>query len=261
MASIDLTTNAGQATVAYQDALNQAKNAQNALLRQYGFTMPGAGGTYSVEAAQSAFDPNVLFNTGTGQIDQGMIQRLAGSLQAGTTGILSDITRGGGAAEAEALAAGRASGIAGGGLMAQRRALAESQTASQTGQAKSEFLAGIGEALSPIGSAYQQIAIGTAQDKAAAEAAAAAAASLPQVSEEGAVTEPATVSQIFGKPNSKGGILPSGSRGNYKVKAQPKGNVPKNPKPGQTFTGKQGVPVVYRPQGPQGSGWYKKGKK
>jgi len=265
MASIDLTTNAGQATVAYQDALNQAKNAQNALLRQYGFTMPGAGGAYSVEAAQSAFDPNMLFNTGTGQIDQGMIQRLAGSLQAGTTGILSDITRGGGAAEAEALAAGRASGIAGGGLMAQRRALAESQTATQTGQAKSEFLAGVGQALSPIGSAFQQIAIGTAQDKAADEAAAAAAATTPTmptfVDETVPAAESPVTNQIFGKPNTKGGILPSGSRGNYQTKTQPKGNVPKNPKPGQTFTGKQGVPVVYRPQGPQGAGWYKKGKK
>jgi len=193
MATIGLTTNAGKASIAYQDALNQARNTQNALLRQYGFTMPGVNGAYSIEAAQSAFDPNTLFNTNTGQIDQSMIQRLAGSLQAGTTGILSDITRGGGAAEASVLAAGRASGLAGGGLMAQRRALSESQTATQMGQAKSDFLAGVGEALSPIGSAYQQIAVGTAEDKAAAEAADAAAATTPTAPEQATTTSKPTL--------------------------------------------------------------------
>jgi hypothetical protein len=50
--------------------------------------------------------------------------------------------------------------------MAQRRGLAETMTAGQVGQAKSEFLAGIGEALAPIGGAYQNLKIGEAQDEA-----------------------------------------------------------------------------------------------
>ena len=69
MATVDLTSAAGQAAVAYQDALNQARNMQNALLRQYGFTAPSVGGGYSVESAQRAFDPNVLFDKATGGID------------------------------------------------------------------------------------------------------------------------------------------------------------------------------------------------
>lgn len=180
MASVDLTTNAGQAAVAYQDALNQARNAQNALLRQYGFTAPAVGGGYTIEAAQRAFDPNVLFDKATGGIDTARLQGLAGSLEAGPTGMLADIGRGGAAAEAEAALGARSAGIAGGGLAAQRRRLAEAQTGAQLGQARSSFLAGLGEAMAPIGGAFQQLQIAQAQDKAAEEAARAAAATLPQ---------------------------------------------------------------------------------
>ena len=180
MASIDLATNAGKASVAYQDALNQARNAQNALLRQYGFTAPNVGGGYSVESAQRAFDPNTLFDKATGGIDTAKLQSLAGSLEAGPTGMLADISRGGASAEAEAVLGARAAGIAGGGLAAQRRRLAEAQTGAQLGQARSSFLAGLGEAMSPIGGAFQQLQIAQAEDKAAEEAAKAASATIPQ---------------------------------------------------------------------------------
>ena len=180
MASIDLATNAGKASVAYQDALNQARNAQNALLRQYGFTAPNVGGGYSIESAQRAFDPNTLFDKATGGIDTAKLQSLASSLQAGPTGMLADISRGGASAEAEAVLGARAAGIAGGGLAAQRRRLAEAQTGAQLGQARSSFLAGLGEAMSPIGGAFQQLQIAQAEDKAAEEAAKAASATIPQ---------------------------------------------------------------------------------
>lgn len=269
MASIDLTSAAGQAAVAYQDALNQARNTQNALLRQYGFTAPATGGGYSVEAAQQAFDPNVLFDKATGGIDQARLKELAGGLRAGGTGILADIARGGASAEAEAALGARAAGIGRGGLAEQRRRLAEAQTTAQTGQAQQQFLAGLGEAMAPIGGAFQRLQIAQAEAKAQEEAAKAAASTIPQTPEQEAMVADSTPAEatpsattIFrGQPNTRGGILSSGSRGNYKVKVQPKGsNLPKNPKPGQTFTGKQGVNVVFRPQGPAGSGWYKKKK-
>jgi len=53
----------------------------------------------------------------------------------------------------------------GGGLMSQRRGLAEAMTAGQIGQAKNEFLAGLGEAMAPIGSAFQDVKIGEAYDE------------------------------------------------------------------------------------------------
>lgn len=268
MASIDLTSSAGQAAVAYQDALNQARNTQNALLRQYGFTMMGPTGDYSVETAQRAFDPNVLFDRATGGIDQAKLAELAKGLTVGTGGLFGEIARGGASAEAEAALGARAAGLRGG-LAQQRRQLAEAQAAQQLTEAKGQALAGLGEAMAPIGGAFQRLQIAQAEAKAQEEAAKAAAGTIPQTPEAQAMAEEASPAEatpsattIFrGQPNTRGGILPSGSRGNYKVKVQPKGsNLPKNPKPGQTFTGKHGVNVVFRPQGPSGAGWYKKKK-
>lgn len=271
----DLYSNAGMAAIAYRDALTAAQNTQNALLRQYGFTMPNAQGQYSVEAAQTAFDPNTLFDQATGGINQARLAELAGKVQIGGTGALSDILRGGASTEAEAMLGARAAGLGGGGLAAQRRALAETQTAGQLGQAKQEFISATAQGLQPIGAAYSGLQQARIADRMAAEAARAAAATIPSVSEpvyatdmpvegDGGAAAPAPAAggkTVFaGKANAAGGVLPAGSRGNYKVKAQPKGNVPKNPVAGQTFTGKQGVNVVYRPQGPSGAGWYKKKK-
>ena len=160
MAGESIIDYAGQAAIAYQDALNQARNTQNALLRQYGFTAPGTGGEYSVESAQAAFDPNSLFDKATGGVNKAKLAQLAGSLQVGGTGAIADIMRQGATAEADVAAEARSRGLGGeigGGLMSQRRALAEAQTTGQVGAAKQQFLAGIGEALSPIGSAWQGV--------------------------------------------------------------------------------------------------------
>lgn len=268
----DLISNAGMAAIAYRDALTAAQNTQNALLRQYGFTMPNAAGQYTVEGAQAAFDPNTLFDQATGGINQARLAELAGKIQVGSTGALSDIMRGGAATEAEAALAARTAGLGGGGLAAQRRALAEAQTAGQLGAAKQEFVSGVAQGLAPVSQAYSGLQQARIQDRMALEAARAAAATAPSVTEPlydtstpdvadtAAATSSGGTTVFAGKANTAGGILPSGSRGNYTTKVQPKGTVPKNPKPGQTFTGKQGVNVVYRPQGPSGAGWYKKKK-
>ncbi len=261
MAGEDLLTYSGQAAIAYQDALNQAKNMQNALLRQYGFVAPDASGNYSVEGAQSAFDPNTLFDKATGGIDQAKLSQLVGGLGVGGTGRIADISRAGASSEAEAAMEVRqrlGEGI-GGGLMSQRRGLAEAMTAGQVGAAKSEFLAGLGEAMSPIGGAFQSLRIAEAQDKLAMEEAAAIQAGLPTMPAEETVTPEAATPSALDKVFTSGGILPSASRGAYNASWKKTENTPKNPKPGQAFVTKSGDRIIYRTAGPKGAGWYKKG--
>lgn len=200
----DLYSNAGMAAIAYRDALTAAQNTQNALLRQYGFTMPNASGQYTVEGAQAAFDPNTLFDQSTGGINQARLADLAGRVQVGTTGLLSDIMRGGATAEAEAALGARTSGLQGG-LAAQRRALAEAQTSGQLGQARQEFVSGIAQGLQPIGAAYSGLQQARIADRMAAEAARAAAATIPSVS------EPVFETQMPEVVASEGGQTPSGT--------------------------------------------------
>jgi hypothetical protein len=165
----DLLTNTGQAAIAYQDALNQARNAQNALFAQYGYTMPNASGGYDSKSAGEAFDPNSLYDKSTGKVDEARLTQMFGQLQMGGSGLLADITRGGASSEAEAVGELQSRGLGGdigGGLVGQRRQLAESQAAGQIGTAKNQFVAGIGQAQSGIGGAYQTLQTGMAMDAA-----------------------------------------------------------------------------------------------
>lgn len=160
----DLLTNTGQAAIAYQDALNQARNTANMLLRQYGFTRPNASGQYTVESAQSAFDPNSLFDNATGGLNQQKLQEAISGLSVGGRGVFGDIYRGGASGEAEQMIASRAAGLQGG-LAAQRRKIVEAQTSGQIGQARSQFIGGIGQAIAPIGSAWQGLQTSQTQDE------------------------------------------------------------------------------------------------
>lgn len=181
MAGEDLLTYTGQAAIAYQDALNQARNTQNSLLRQYGFIAPNSAGGYSTEAAQAAFDPNTLFDKATGGVDQAKLSQAMASIRTGGTGLLAQIGRAGAGEEAAAMqevASRGFGGEIGGGLMQQRRQLAEAQTKGQLGQAKSEFISALGQGLAPIGSSYQQLQTAQAQDTAARLEAEAAKASV-----------------------------------------------------------------------------------
>ena len=242
MAGEDLLTYTGQAAIAYQDALNQAKNTQNALLRQYGFTAPGAGGGYSVEGAQAAFDPNVLFNKATGKVDEAGLASLVGCLQSGGTGLLANISRAGATGEAEAIAGQRARGFGGdigGGLMTQARQGAETASAGQMSQAKSEFISSLGGALSPIGGAWQGLQTATAQDEASRLASEAARASI--------------VAPVPPTPEVTAPTAP----GKYATSGTPGGKPPTSPRGGQLYTGPGGVKWQYRMNGPSGKGWYK----
>ena len=205
MAGDSLLTYTGQASIAYQDALNQARNTQNSLLRQYGFTSPNASGQYSVENAQSAFDPNSLYDRNTGSVDKNKLASLMGSLQYGNTGRLADVARGGVSGEADVMSEVRSRGLGGeigGGLMNQRRNLAESVAGSQMGAAKNEFIAGLGGALAPIGGAWQNLQTAQAQD--AANLAAANARNATNSSGY-SVDEAGDTSVAGGKPRLSGG--------------------------------------------------------
>jgi hypothetical protein len=157
----DLMTNTSQATIAYQDALNQARNAQNSLFRSYGLTGADASGNYSVEGAQGAFDPNTLFKNSNTGLDLNKITELSKSLQVGGTGKLADIIKAGasGVSEADIGMAQRgfnASGQEGavtGGLVAQQRQLAQTKAQGNLQAGKNEFLTAEAQALAPIGQA------------------------------------------------------------------------------------------------------------
>lgn len=196
----DLLTNTGQAAIAYQDALNQARNAQNALFAQYGYTMPNASGGYDSKSAGEAFDPNSLYDKSTGVLDQNRLTQMFGQLQMGGSGLLADITRGGASSEASAVGELQSRGLGGdigGGLVGQRRQLAESQASGQLGAAKNQFIAGIGQAQSGIGGAYQNLQTGMAMDKVAAAEAEALRASAANVTTP---ADPASVAASTAPP-------------------------------------------------------------
>lgn len=165
MAGENLMDYAGQAAIAYQDALNQARNTSNALMRQYGFVAPNATGDYTVEGAQGVFNPNTLFNASTGGVDQAKFAEALKGLSSGGTGILADISRAGATGEAEAVqeVRGRLGEGIGGGLIGQRRQLAETMTSGQLGGAKSEFISSLAGGLAPIGGAWQGLQTAKAQ--------------------------------------------------------------------------------------------------
>lgn len=192
MANMDLVTNTGQAAIAYQDALNMARNTANALARQFGVTRRGPSGTYSVEAFQNAFDPNKLFSAETGKLDEAALGEALTGFGAGSTGMFADIGRSGATAEAESVAASRARGLgAGSGLAAQQRALAEAQTGAQMGQARSQFVSSIAQGLAPIGSAWQSLETAKAQDEAARQAALAEQATMDRPVDWSSINLPA----------------------------------------------------------------------
>lgn len=133
-------SNATSAAMAFSTATEDAGNYIDQLMSDYGWTMPGADGSYSTWAAGDAFDPNNImqFNQdGTASYDPNKIMTSGGKI--GGKGIFSDILRGGGAEEAQAYEQARSRGIARGGLAQQARQLAEDLATQKTGQASGEL--------------------------------------------------------------------------------------------------------------------------
>lgn len=152
----ELSSNTGDAAIAYKDALNQAEAAKNMLFRQYGFVAPGVNG-YSTENAQSAFSTDKLLTTDKG-LDVGKAEEMGRSLSIGGTGRLADVARAGTTGEANVTTGMSRRGFVGdvsSGLTAQERSVAETEGVKALGTEKQTFLTSLGQAYAPIGQAYQ----------------------------------------------------------------------------------------------------------
>lgn len=160
MAGSDLMTNAGVASIAYNDALMQARNAQNSLLRSYGFVGADAGGNYTTASLQKAFDPRTLFKDAAPS--EGDITSMSRSMKVGGTGQLADILRAGGTTAAETTEAAQHAGFGAdtgvsGGIVQQRMDLARKQAQEQLQGGELQFLQGEAQALGGIGQAQSDL--------------------------------------------------------------------------------------------------------
>jgi hypothetical protein len=264
--------NATRATMAYRGAVEDYGNFIDTTMRQYGWSMPGADGNYSVRNAQNAFDPDQVIqfdSSGKPVFDQEAVLARTRGGQYGTQGLFAQTAQAGAAREAEARLGARSRGLAGGGLMTQQERLAETMAGEEMGQASATFLSDVMGKYMGLGKRYEDVAVAEAEDARINAAIQAGLVplegDLPAPVEEPAPvaepTMPAADTRIVppGK-NVVGEILPQASRGNYKVKGNPQGsNRPKNPEPGRVFKGSGGTAWVYRKPGPAGNGWYKKG--
>ena len=184
MAGADMATNAGVASLAYNQALMDSRNAENSLLRSYGFVSADASGNYTTEGAQSAFDPRTLFRDAAPTEED--VTKIVSGLKIGGTGKLADVMRAGGTAEADIIAGARSAGFGEdtgvtSGIVEQRKALAEKQTAQGVRAGKMEFLTGTAQALGGIGQAQLGLQQARLSDLAQAELSKALAATLPRV--------------------------------------------------------------------------------
>lgn len=257
MANMDLVTNTGQAAIAYQDALNMARNTANSIARQFGVTRRDPSGRYSVESFQNAFDPNKLFSAETGQLDEAALNQALSEFGMGGRGVFADIRRGGASAEADVAAMSRARGLgAGSGLAAQQRGLAEAQTASQTGLARNQFVSSVAQGLAPIGSAWQSLQTAQAQDEAIRQAGLAQTATQDQPFDWSSIgvptpeTPPGQAAPSWADPSQ---YKPQ----EFTKKGRPGDNPgkPQNPNQVSVHRGPGGVIWLWRPSQ---QGWFKK---
>lgn len=266
---MSVPANAIQGGLAFNAALGDARNFVNETFARYGWQMPTATGSYTSAAAGEAFDPNLTlsFDPNTGAMTSKMPTQATG--QYGTTGLFAETAQAGASGEADVTSELRSRGIMTGGLAGQRRQLAETMASRQMGEVSSELFGGIGGAYSNVGQSYLDYLIGKTTGEqtgasAGAEVAPVTGGVVPPVVPPPVVVPPTPVTT--GTPAGMEGVKPgtpqiepATNRGNYNKKGSPGGNVPGNPAPGQIFVGAQGVKWVYRTQGPNGSGWYKKG--
>ena len=155
-----MMTNAGVASLAYNDALMQARNAQNTLLRNYGFVSADAGGNYTTESAQAAFDPRTLFRDAAPNENQ--LSVMMKNLHVGGSGKIADTMRSGATAQSDITESAVHSGLSeqsgvGGGIVQQRRDLAAHQSDQSVNADKLKFLTGEASAFAPIGVAQMDL--------------------------------------------------------------------------------------------------------
>jgi hypothetical protein len=262
--AVSLPQAAVGASVAFRQAVEDAGNAVDSMMMQYGWQMPGANGQYSTTAAGDAFDPNNVLSFD----DQGKAVQTAptGMGQYGTTGLFAESAQQTAAEEAEARLAARTSGITGG-LARQRERLSETLGAQRMGGLSAQLFGGLGQQYADVGRSYLDVLTGRAQDEAgvamglAEEQPLMGEAPTPPV-----VAEPTAPTATSPYTTSRGGFAQASTGGRYQMGPQERqkytkratnqqlaaGGVPAaGGKPGQIFTGKGGTNYVRR-----SDGWY-----
>lgn len=127
----NITMQTLNAKAAYRQAGFDAQLATNQLFRAMGYTMPDGSGGYTTTAAANAFNPE--------NKNMGDYTSMLGNLQVGGTGALADIYRGGAGLEQQAVESAMQRNIAGGGLAAQSREAAETQTQQDITKTTEQF--------------------------------------------------------------------------------------------------------------------------
>jgi hypothetical protein len=158
---MSVPSSALQAGLAYRQAVEDAGNAVDQMMMQYGWQMPGAGGQYSTTAAGDAYDPDKVLQFD----DQGkaiMTMPTAGG-QYGTTGLFAQSAQETAAEEAEARLGARVSGITGG-LARQRERLSETLGAGRMGALSGQLFAGLGQQYGTVRGAYGDVLSARATD-------------------------------------------------------------------------------------------------
>jgi len=250
---MSVPANALQAGLAYRQAVEDAGNAVDQMMVQYGWQMPGAGGQYSTTAAGDAFDPDKVLQFD----DEGkaiMTQPTALG-QYGTTGLFAQSTQETASEEAEARLGSRMSGITGG-LARQRERLSETLGGQRMGALSSQLFGGIGQQYGTVRSAYGDLLSARVTDATVGGTA---------QSEDATLTDPNLVvptppvePQVAPPPAAPSWQDPSQYKPKEFTKAAPRNNQlgkPGNPNQVSVKRGQGGVLWLWRPSQ---QGWFKK---
>ncbi len=262
----EVADNAIRASMAYRGAVEDYGNFIDSAMREYGWTMPDATGSYSVQGAQDAFDPDrtIQFDasgrpTGT----PGSIAASTSGGQYGTTGLFARTAQESAALEAQEMASMRGRGFgAGSGLGRQVESRLETGAKESIGEVSKSLFGDIFSKYGALGKQYEGVKTAEATDAMinAQNLAMLNAISNPVVASESAPDGAApTASTSTSQGPKTGDIMPSTNRGNYTVAGKPGGHSGKPGKPGEVVVGSGGVTWVYRTNGPKGANWYKKG--
>ena len=262
---MSVPANAIQGSIAFRQAVEDAGNAVDQMMMQYGWQTPGAGGQYSSIAAGDAYDPDKVLSFD----DQGkavMTMPTVGG-QYGTTGLFAQSAQETAAEEAQARLGMRASGITGG-LARQREVLSESLGRERMGALSGQLFAGLGQQYGGVRTSYGNLLAAQVEDATTAGTGMAENVTLTDPNVAVPPPDPAAGPPVDTGPRYSignqtygvGDIVPDTANGRraFRKKGDPGGKPPGNPQNGEIYMGPGGVWWVRRNQGPKGPGWYKK---
>jgi hypothetical protein len=270
----NVTSNATRAGLEYRNAVVDAGNFIDQLFAQSGWKMPDGAGGYSTTASGDAFDPDKVIQFDDRGVASYKMPGAFGLGQYGTTGSFARSAQETATEEAEARQQSLQSGIRGG-LARQREQLSETLGIQRMGDISNKLIQDILSSYGNVRGAYLGTLTGGVEDTAGAAGAQAEVAPVaaPPKPAEPPLVEPTPVKPppVESSPvetsaqkqpvqYNTGDIVEATNRGNFDTKGSPGGTPPKNPQPGQVFKGERGVTWVWRPQGPNGPGWYKRSK-